>query len=337
MDLEKRLYISCLAGLSGLQKLALSLTDMTVSELMGFSQVSFSSFLVDNHIVGQDTLSKTPIDFDRKHLPEKVGILERWSRLAGHHVIFLGDEGYPGYLSMGYAPPYRICYTGTLPLDSAPTLSVAGTRTPTGTAVCECYRFGLDGALNHTQIVSSLSAGCDQACHQGCVDAGGGAWVILPCGTEYPYPSCPKLRRQIVERGGGLLSPFLPDEIPYRWNLLYRNELLGAFSPWLVAFQGGSTSGVLLCVDSALRQGRDVAVLRCGAVDAPASRGTYTLMMDGAPVVDGFADFAHISRGLYDCRRSVEKVTSKDDSLTLWSQAKRSGTLYHYRNAWYTA
>ncbi len=335
-DLERRLCISCLPGLNGLQLLAVSLTDITVSDILGFSGDAFVEFLVENGILRRAVLAGR-VAFDPASVEHDARSLSRWLEHENRGAVFLGDPAYPRYLSMGHSPPYRLCHLGSVPPSESMTLSVAGTRNPTGFAVCECYRFGLDAALNGTGLVSALSRGCDQACAQGAVDAGGRCWALLPCGSDYLYPACPGLRDAMVQCGGGLLFPCLPSDMPMKWRFHQRNELLAGISPWLVLFQGGMSSGALLCADSALRQGREVAVHSCGVSESPSSRGTFSLTRDGAAVVDGYSGLARISAGVYPCEKSVRRVVSGGLSLRELRQGELSGALYRYRNAWYSS
>lgn len=356
-DLERKLFASCLPGLSGIQSLAVYMTGVAVSQILGFTSGTFAEFLVENGIASKIAIRTGLLKFDPSIVERDVLTLSHWLSCSGHGVVFLGDADYPRYLAMGDSPPYRLCGVGSFPpsatkprnpqyegmlcgvgsFSSSATISVAGTRTPTGLAVCECYRFGLDAALNGTGIVSALSVGCDQACAQGVVDAGGCCWALLPCGPEYLYPACPRLRDAIIDRGGGLLSPYMPLDIPLKWRFHQRNDALACISPWLVLFQGGTTSGVLLCADSALRQGREVVVHRCGASDIPTSRGTYTLARDGAAVVDGYSRLAEISSELYQCRKSVRRIAPGGLSSGELHRGELSGALYRYRNAWYSS
>lgn len=334
-ELELKLCVSCLPGLSGMQKLAVSLTGITVSKILRFTYGTFQDFLYEYHIIARRDRTP-PHPFDRGSIERGMETLLKWVSRTDRGIVFLGDPLYPPYLAMGENPPYRLCCAGTIPGQEIRLLAVAGTRTPTGAAICECYRFGLDAALNGVFPISSLSVGCDQACARGVVDAGGGTWALLPCGTEYPYPSCPKLRETMIANGGGLLSPFLPDEPPLRWRFLYRNELLATVAPWIVLFQGGVRSGTLLIADSALRHGRDILVHQEGAIDLPASRGTHGLVRDGAGVIDGYRGLSQASKGLYPCLRSVRPVDGSHVSPEdLWKQ-NGSGSLYRYRNAWYS-
>lgn len=311
------------------------MTGVTISQILGFTRATFVEFLVENGIVSQTAACAGILKFDPFVVERDAQMLSSWLSIGGHEVVFLGDSDYPRYLAMGDSPPYRLCVVGSIP--AAVTLSVAGTRTPTGLTVCECYRFGLDAALNGTGIVSSLSAGCDQACAQGVVDAGGRCWVLLPCGPEYPYPACPRLRDAIIGRGGGLLFPHLPSDVPRKWHFHQRNDALAGISPWLVLFQGGAASGVLLCADSALRQGRDVAVHRCGAADLPSSRGTHSLVRDGAVVIDGYSRLAEISSELYRRGEGVRRIASGGLSSVDLRRGELNGALYRYRNAWYSS
>jgi len=316
-----------------MQKLAVSLCNVSVDDLRSFTRNSYVRFLIDNGIM--PARSDSQIDYDPVALTRHAAELIDWLERDGHQVMFLGDDRYPFLLAIGDDPPYRLSCIGNLP--EAPTVSVAGTRTPTGIAAHEAFRFGLSAALNSTSIITALSEGCDQACAQGVVDGGGQVLTILPCGLGgHQYPNCRKLRERILCCNGGEISPYLPAEPPLRWRFHQRNSILASYSQAFVAFQGGVASGALLCVDIALRLGRDVFIHRCGTTAATVSKGTLHLVEEGAPVVDGYEDFAGKMDIPYRCSVWVKKLADNEIPAGRLRIARMSDSLYRYRDAWYS-
>ncbi len=329
MDISLRLYISCIPYLSGIQQLAVLLTGISLADLRRMGSLQLSRFLQSHAIIGNaQTICLDPVKTERD--ADEIG---QWLHRPRRKICFLGDDDYPLWLSNSEAAPFRLLAHGTFPRQDSALVAVAGTRTPSKDALQASYQFGLECGLNGISCISAVSAGCDQACHRGQADAKVRSYGLLGCGHDIGYPCCNSLRERMIELHGGLVSPFAPWQQPIRWRMLFRNEVLASYAPMLVLMQGGSKSGTLSCASRALGQGRDVYVHQAGAQEGSSCGGTRMLVESGAPVVQGVADLlAHDTRPLVLARALHGRFRTNDVVRT----ALASGSLYRYKDAWYT-
>lgn len=197
---------------------------------------------------------------------------------------------YPGILKNIYDPPFMLFWKGTLPPSEQDGLAVVGTRKPTLNADRGAFCLGLDSAAREIPLLSGLASGIDGSAHKGALEGGGKTWAVLGTGCDRVYPrSHRRLAADILNRGGGLISEFVPGTGPARYNFPKRNRIISGLSRSVVIVQAPSRSGALYTADFALDQGRDVYVHESGLYGRK-SGGTAALAEQGAPVIRALRD-----------------------------------------------
>jgi len=203
---------------------------------------------------------------------------------------WFGGAEYPGILRNIYDPPFLLFWKGTLPPAGVEALAVVGTRKPDLDADRSAYALGADAAEGGIPLLSGMAAGIDGTAHRGVLDAGGKTWAILGTGCDRPYPgSHRKLSEEIIARGGGLLSEFVPGTGPARYNFPKRNRIISGLSTSVVIVQAPRRSGALYTAEFALEQGRDVFVHESG-LHGRNSAGSAELAAQGAGVIRTLRD-----------------------------------------------
>ncbi|QEN07899.1 DNA-protecting protein DprA [Oceanispirochaeta crateris] len=201
-----------------------------------------------------------------------------------------GGREYPSILKEIYDPPFILFWKGSLPSDLRESLAVVGTRKPTLQADRSAYALGLDAATAGIPLISGMAAGIDGAAHRGALAGGGVTWAVLGTGCDKPYPRAHrKLAAEIVTKGGGLISEFVPGTGPVRYNFPKRNRIISGLSQSVVIVQAPGRSGALHTADFALDQGRDVYVHENG-LSGRTGRGSALLADQGAPVIGCLKD-----------------------------------------------
>jgi predicted Rossmann fold nucleotide-binding protein DprA/Smf involved in DNA uptake len=97
----------------------------------------------------------------------------------------------------------------------------------------------------------------------------------------------------MLERGGALVSEYLPGEEPLKWRFPQRNRLISGFSRGIVVVEAPEKSGALITADYALEQGRDLFVHTVSS-DSVAGSGARKYAHDGAPVIRSAEDILRI-------------------------------------------
>ncbi len=200
-------------------------------------------------------------------------------------VLLLHDEQYPPQLRELCDAPILLFYRGRLPDPTKPLVGVVGTRRPTGAGRAAALRLGRELSSLGLGVVSGLARGIDAEAHRGCLMGSAPAVAVLGNGLNSIYPrSSVELGREILRRGGALVSEYSPDTPPRKYQFPARNRIISGLSRSVVVIQAPERSGALITADHALNQGRDLFVHRVGVTGA-ASGGSADLVNDGAEVI----------------------------------------------------
>jgi DNA processing protein len=201
-------------------------------------------------------------------------------RAAGIAVVFKGEADYPESLAGLPDGPDLLFVRGTLP--AAPGVAVVGSRRCTSYGRSLAERYGRAIASAGWPLVSGLARGIDGAAHRGTVGGGGVGVAVLGSGIDVMYPrEHADLARQILDRGGAVVSESPPGTPPEAWRFPVRNRVIAGMAAALVVVEATVKGGALITVEAALRYGRQVFAVP-GDVGRPSSEGCNLLIRDGA-------------------------------------------------------
>lgn len=189
-------------------------------------------------------------------------------------------------------PPERLYIRGAVPEDDTVLLAVVGSRkyTSYGKDVCQKIISGLTGY--DITIVSGLALGIDSIAHRSAIDAGLKTIAIPGSGISedviYPREHL-FLAREIIERGGAIISEFEPDFKATTWSFPKRNRIMAGLSSAVLIIEAEEKSGTLITARLALDYGRDVFVVP-GSIFSDNSKGTNWLIRQGAMPITSSED-----------------------------------------------
>ena len=218
------------------------------------------------------------------HFPEWEKELERAARQKVRIVTRL-DEEYPVRLKDLSSPPLALYVVGSVSALSRQSLSLIGTRA--------CTRYGIDTAMRFATalsrsgwvVVSGLAMGIDAAAHQGAILGGGVTVGVLGGALDQFFPRENRpLAREMLERGGSVISEFPFGRKPDRTSFPQRNRIVAALSMGVIAVETSTHGGTLITTSLALDLHRNVMAVP-GRVDSSASAGCNKLIRDGARLV----------------------------------------------------
>lgn len=196
-------------------------------------------------------------------------------------------DQYPYLLRQIAKPPDFLCLDGTLPPANHKILCVVGSRAPSqyGIDVCKKLILGLSGYP--ITIVSGLAIGIDSLVHESAIEAGLQTIAFPGSGLDdkvlYPASRRP-LARKIIEKGGGIISPFKMDQVAADWTFPVRNQLMANVSHATLVIEAKENSGSLITARAAAESDRDLLVVP-GSVFSYLSRGTNALLREGGIAV----------------------------------------------------
>ena len=206
----------------------------------------------------------------------------------GVSIVTVKDPDYPERLRKIYDYPPILYIKGTLAPEDIP-VAVVGSRnaSPYGRFVTE--RLCRELALRGVTVVSGLARGIDTCAHRGALAGRGRTIAVMGCGIDVIYPlENRKLHGEIASNGAVVTElPFGTE--PDRPHFPARNRIISGMSLGVLIVEAGEKSGSLITARCALEQGREVFAVP-GSIDLPGSRGTNSLLRQGAKLVEGVED-----------------------------------------------
>ncbi len=210
-------------------------------------------------------------------------------RAIGARLISLFDEDYPIRLRDIADPPPVLFVLGRMLGADEPAIAVVGTRRATSYGRQAVDRIVSDLASAGVAIVSGLARGIDAAAHQSTLSAGGRTIAVLGSGLDRVYPSEHRGLAQQITRDGAVVTEFPLGTAPDAMNFPRRNRIISGLAQGTLVVEADLESGALITVDFALEQGRDVYAVP-GSIFSPTSRGTISLIKEGAKPVSSAED-----------------------------------------------
>ena len=208
--------------------------------------------------------------------------------LAGKYGVSIltpADEGYPRALREAPGRPIALYVKGDPSALSRPMISLIGTRRATSYGKSVANRLAYDLARAGWVVVSGLALGIDAEAHRGALEAGGVTVGVIGSGLDRFYPEENReLAREMVQKGGAVVSEFPFGRPPDRETFPIRNHVVAALARGVVAVEAPARSGTLITTSIAADLGRTVMAIPA-RVDSRMSFGCLQLIRDGAVLV----------------------------------------------------
>lgn len=176
------------------------------------------------------------------------------------HVTCLLDSDYPAMLREMRDPPFLLFYRGNLSLLNRPCVSIVGSRRASMHALSAASDFAKAACDDGLCVVSGLAFGIDAAGHKGALLSQNAATcAVLPSGIDTVTPrSHTRLAAKILERGGLIVSEYLPGTPPVQFRYVQRNRIIAALSSATIVVQAPCGSGAMITAGLALDYNREV-------------------------------------------------------------------------------
>jgi DNA processing protein len=199
----------------------------------------------------------------------------------------LAVSDFPPLLREIPGAPKRLFVRGAMPSYGAKWLSVVGSRACTDYGR-RALRYLIEGLRGYPiVIVSGLAYGIDAEAHRAALDAGLTTVGVPGSGLDWKvlYPRANVgLAREIVEKGGALLSEELPDARSAEYMFPKRNRIMAGMSHATLAIEAKEKSGSLITAKLATDFNRDVLVVP-GPIFSDESKGTHLFLRLGATAI----------------------------------------------------
>ncbi len=248
-------------------------------------------------------------------------------------VLCFDDPSYPSRLKNISDPPICLYTKGEVKnFNQDYLLAIIGTRKPSfyGQQIAKKFSYELTRA--GFVIVSGMAIGIDTIAHQNCLEADGKTIAVLGCGVDIIYPSVnTKLYREIIKKGGLIISEFPPGHTVLKGLFIARNRLISGLAKGVLVVEGAKDSGALITADYAAQQGREVFAPP-GPLTSKMSEAPNILLKQGAKLVTSVADILEEFnlRVVSKKREELQHQLNKQEKLVfeaLLSEAKSADDL----------
>ena len=213
-----------------------------------------------------------------------------WCDYNGVEIVTPSDSEYPNPLRIIDKYPAALYYVGKLPdFEKELCISVVGTRSLTMDGQRNAYNLGYGLAKGGAIVVSGMAKGIDSVAQKGALYAGGSSVAVLGCGIDVIYPKENAALMQKLAVVGAVITEYPPKTPPLGANFPVRNRLISALSLGTVVVEADLNSGSLITARYAKEQGKALFAYP-GPVDSFASKGTNSLISEGAKVATAAID-----------------------------------------------
>jgi DNA processing protein len=226
-------------------------------------------------------------------------------------------------------PPQTLYVEGDLDsLLTRPRVAIVGSRKASAYGRSVTAKLANELAKAGVVIVSGLALGVDSIAHKAALDAGGFTMAVLPTGLDTIYPSSHQsLARQIVAKGGALISEYPPNTKSFKQHFIMRNRLVSGISDVLLITEAETSSGTMHTAKFAAQQHKKIFAVP-GDITNSGSAGTNELIKSGAQLVTSSADILAVLDIHPQQQLALQPTSDNPDELiilTLLSQGITEG------------
>ena len=227
------------------------------------------------------------------NLLDKVGSVKVAGLVAAAGSVAAAFEAYPNKVTrsggkLDWEREFSLAKKASV--LSSPSVAIVGTRRATAYGLDQSFKIARGLAESGWTVLSGLALGIDAESHRGALDAGGKTVGVIGSGLDEFYPEENRgLAREIVEKGGAVVSEFPFGRPPDQNTFPQRNHTVAALATGVVAVESPLKSGTLITTSLAADMGRVVMAVP-GRVDSRSSAGCLALLRDGARLVRSAAD-----------------------------------------------
>ena len=245
-------------------------------------------------------------------------------------IITPESEYYPQSLLQYLHPPVVLYAVGDLSLLSENnTLSVVGTRKASEYGRQTAFVMSREVASKGIVIISGCAVGIDGCAHRGALAAEGKTIAVLGCGMDVNYPAEHfQLRRDIVKKGGLLITEYPPGTKPQPGFFPHRNRLMAGLSRAVLVAEAPYRSGSLITAEHAIEQGKEVFCIPPYSIWDANCSGVTRYLRDGATPIFSPADillhYFTLEPSLLSSEHLLQAALDYSDSKPGKPKAKRS-------------
>lgn len=209
--------------------------------------------------------------------------------------LTLKDEAYPSRLRECEDAPLVLFFKGDTELNRLRVINMVGTRLATeyGKQFCNDFLHDLAALCPDVLVVSGLAYGIDIHSHRAALANNLSTVAVLAHGLDRIYPYVHRKTAVDMLANGGLLTEFLTETNPDRFNFVSRNRIVAGMCDATIVVESSEKGGSLITAELAEGYHRDCFAVP-GRVSDAASQGCNRLIRDNkASLIQSAEDFVH--------------------------------------------
>lgn len=212
----------------------------------------------------------------------------------GIRVLYLHDDDYPRRLAEANNPPKVLFVLGNANFDSPHTVSVVGTRrcTQSGMEFGRSFVEEISPLFPDLWVFSGLAYGIDSVAHVAAIKSGRATGAVLAHGLDTVYPAAHRnLAREIIAKGGALISEYPSKVTPYRSRFLERNRIVAALSDATIVVESEIRGGAMSTANTAFSYNREVFAVPGRPSDTMSAGCNHLIRKNKAHILVSVSDF----------------------------------------------
>jgi DNA processing protein len=231
-------------------------------------------------------------------------------------IICFSDKHYPQLLQKIYDPPLLLFTQGNTQLLNENQLAIVGSRSATISGRENASKFAQQLVEHQFTITSGLALGIDAAAHRGALQAQGKTIAVVATGLDTVYPARHnRLRQEILQANGLMVSEFIPGTLPKAGHFPKRNRIISGLSAGVLVVEAEIRSGSLITARCALEQNREVYAVP-GSINNLLAKGCHWLIKQGAKLVEDCADIVEeLAVSTIESTVSTNKENNRQQNL----------------------
>ena len=210
--------------------------------------------------------------------------------------LTLKDEAYPSRLRECEDAPLALFFKGNTDFNRIRVINMVGTRRATeyGKQFCADFLHDMAAFCPDVLVVSGLAYGIDIHAHRAALANHLSTVAVLAHGLDRIYPYVHRKTAVDMLEDGGLLTEFLTETNPDRFNFVSRNRIVAGMCDATIVVESSEKGGSLITAELAEGYHRDCFAVPGRVTDA-ASLGCNQLIRDNkAALIQSAEDFIHI-------------------------------------------
>ncbi|MDO4460134.1 MAG: DNA-processing protein DprA [Clostridia bacterium] len=237
-----------------------------------------------------------------------------YAESLGQHVITPECKEYPECLWNIKDPPAVLYIQGKMPdVDHILSIAIVGSRKAKPDSLNIANRIAYDLSKSGTIVISGGAMGIDAEAHKGSMMGISPTICVLGCGLDVQYlMKNEHMRRQVIEKGGALITEYPPGTQIQRGTFQARNRIISGLSKGVLIVCAGWKSGTMITAKRAVEQDRVVFAVP-GSPAEETSYGPNSLIKDGAVPVTNAEDILHEYEAFYDFKTDINVYSNMSE------------------------